>query len=196
MKRGLAMIASIAFAFVAPNATHAQPQGATSASPALDEIYVVRSVRLSRVPATSFCDKANTEVNHANNEDQYIFRAVATDPLTGSVVDADSTTVGTLHACFGPTDTPGLAQFYGDFAFGGLAFKGFGDCVVRQDFPEKGVQATHCYLNLFGLPDRYAGGQLVTNTINTPKRLIGTVTDPIGYAQSSIATVRLWKKRS
>ena len=196
MKLRLAMIASVAFSFVVPTATQAQQQGASSASPVLDEIYVARSVRLSRVPATSFCDKSNTEVNRANNEDQYIFRAVATNPTDGRVTDADSTTVGTLHACFGPTDNPANVQFYGEFMFEGMAFKGFGDCVIRQDFPEKGVQATHCYLNLFGLPDRYAGGQLVSNTINTPKRLIGTVTDPVGYAQSSIATVRLWKKRS
>ena len=96
MERRLAMIASVAFAFVVPNATQAQPQGASSASPALDEIYVARSVRLSRVPATSFCDKSNTEVSRANNEDQYIFRAVATNPTDGRVTDADSTTVGTL----------------------------------------------------------------------------------------------------
>jgi hypothetical protein len=79
MERGLAMIASVAFAFVVPNATQAQQQGVSSAPPALDEIYVARSVRLSRVPATSFCDKSNTEVNRADNEDQYIFRAVATN---------------------------------------------------------------------------------------------------------------------
>ena len=195
MERRLAMIAFAAFAFAVPNVTHAQQQGASLASSALEEIYVARSVRLSRVPASSFCDKSNTEVNRANNEDQYIFRAVATNPTDGSVTDADSTTVGTIHACFGPTDNPENVQFYGEFMFQGMAFKGFGDCTIRQDFPEKGVGATRCYLNLFGLPDRYAGGQLVTNTINTPKRLIGTVTDPVGYAQSSIATVRLWKKR-
>jgi hypothetical protein len=195
MERGLAMIASVAFAFMVPNATQAQQQGVSLASPALDEIYVARSVRLSRVPATPFCDKSNTEVNRADNEDRYIFRAVTTNPTDGRVTDANSTTVGTLHACFGPTDNPANVQFYGEFVFEGTEFKGFGDCIIRQDFPEEGVHAGHCYLNLFGLPDRYAGGQLVTNSINTPKRLIGTVTDPIGYAQSSIATVRLWKKR-
>jgi hypothetical protein len=171
MKR-LALIASIAFAFVMPNVTHAQQQGVSSASPALDEIYVARSVRLSRAPATSFCDGSNTEVNRADTEDQYIFRAVATNPTDGSVTDADSTTVGTLHACFGPTDDPTNVQFYGDFTFQGIAFKGLGDCIIRQDFPEKGVAAGHCYLNLFGLPDRYAGGQLVTNSINTPIDLL------------------------
>jgi hypothetical protein len=158
MKHRLAVIASVGFAFVVPNATQGQQPGASSASPALDEIYVARSVRLSRVPATSFCDKSNTEVNRANIEDQYIFRAVATNPTDGRVTDADSTTVGTLHACFGPTDIPTISQFYGEFMFEGMAFKGFGYCINRPDFPEKGVVATRCYLNLFGLPDRYAGG--------------------------------------
>ena len=44
------------------------------------------------------------------------------------------------------------------------------------------------------LPDAYMGGQLTTNTIGSQNAL-GAVTDPPGYVQSSIATIRLWKRR-
>ena len=40
----------------------------------------------------------------------------------------------------------------------------------------------------------YIGGVLTTNTLNS-KKLVGQESDPPGYVQPSIATVRLWKKR-
>jgi hypothetical protein len=51
-----------------------------------------------------------------------------------------------------------------------------------------------CYLDLTGLPPSFAGGRLTTNTIQT-RALLGTASDPAGYTQPSIATVRLWRKR-
>jgi hypothetical protein len=39
------------------------------------------------------------------------------------------------------------------------------------------------------------GGLLTTNSIGSLKDM-GLETDPPGYTQSSIATIRVWKKRS
>jgi len=44
------------------------------------------------------------------------------------------------------------------------------------------------------LPDPYLGGLLMANTINS-RAPLGGVSDPPGYTQPSIATVRLWKRR-
>lgn len=52
----------------------------------------------------------------------------------------------------------------------------------------------HCVLNLMDSAGFYVGGQLTTNTI-TSRNSLGTVTDPPGYTQASIATIRLWKQR-
>jgi hypothetical protein len=51
-----------------------------------------------------------------------------------------------------------------------------------------------CQLDLTGLPPEYVGGQLTTNTLQS-RTTLGSDTDPPGYTQPSIATIRLWKKR-
>jgi hypothetical protein len=64
---------------------------------------------------------------------------------------------------------------------------------AKRDFPEKGLIVYRCFLDLSGLPGGYVGGQLTTNTMYS-RKILGMESDPGGYTQSSIATVRLWKK--
>jgi hypothetical protein len=161
----------------------------------VEDIYVVRSLRLSRISATSFCATSRTGFADMNTEDQYNFQSVGTKTSDGTVSDANVETVGTLHACFGPTPDPMRFSFYAEGALGGTPLIGQGDCLmVRQDFPEEGLRLFRCFLDLSGLPEGYVGGHLTTNTV-TSKRSIGDVSDPPGYVQPSIATIRLWKKR-
>jgi len=49
-----------------------------------------------------------------------------------------------------------------------------------------------CYLELRDLPTGYVGGQLTTNTV-VSRQGIGESSDPPGYVQPSIATIRLWR---
>ena len=65
---------------------------------------------------------------------------------------------------------------------------------VKQNFPEPGISVQRCFLDMDGLPPGYVGGQLTTNTIGS-RRQIGEPTEPPGYTQPSIATIRLWKHR-
>jgi hypothetical protein len=51
-----------------------------------------------------------------------------------------------------------------------------------------------CFMELSGLPAPYVGGQLTTNTVGS-RNALGDRTDPPGYTQPSIATIRLWKRR-
>jgi hypothetical protein len=168
---------------------------AAYAGGAVEDIYVVRSLRLSRISATSFCATSRTGFADMNTEDQYNFQSVRTKTSDGTVSDANVETVGTLHACFGPTPDPMRFSFYTEGALGGTPFIGRGDCFMpRQDFPEEGLRLFRCFLDLSGLPEGYVGGHLTTNTV-TSKRSNGDVSDPPGYVQPSIATIRLWKKR-
>jgi hypothetical protein len=49
-------------------------------------------------------------------------------------------------------------------------------------------------MDLEALPDGYISGRLTTNTINS-RASLGDRSDPPGFTQPSIATVRLWRAR-
>jgi hypothetical protein len=176
----------------AQNTQASQPAVATE----VEEIYIARSVRESRIPPTEFCAKARTGVGDATSEDQFTFRSVATRASDGRVVDANLKTIGSIHVCNGRTANPAVLDFYGEIDLQGTAFKGLGECrFTKTDFPEKGVTFYRCFLDLSGLPGEYVGGQLTTNTAFS-RKILGMESDPGGYTQSSIATIRLWKKRN
>jgi hypothetical protein len=162
---------------------------------AVEEIVILRSLRLSRVTPTDFCAPSRTGFPPATQEDRYEFRAVATDAASGKVTNVSGARAGTLHACFGPTADPLIVSFYAEGEVGGVPLVGRGQCrATKRDFPEPGILSSTCQLDLTGLPSRYVGGQLTTNTLNS-RITLGADTDPPGYTQPSIATVRLWTKR-
>jgi hypothetical protein len=162
----------------------------------LEEIYVVRSVREARMAPTEFCAKARTGIDNPIFEDQLTFRSVATRTSDGRVIDTNVKTIGSIHFCQGRTANPAVLQNYGDFFLEGIAFKAFGECHrAKSDFPERGLSPFWCVFDLSGLPGEYIGGQLTTNTMSSSLKVLGTETEPPGYTQSSIATIRLWKKR-
>ena len=165
------------------------------ASP-VEEIYIARSVRESRKPPTEFCAQTRTGFSNSFTEDQYTLRSINTRGSDGRVVDTNVKMIGSIHVCFGQTADPALLTFYGEILLGSTAFKGTGECRrVKSDFPEPGVNVLRCFLDLSGLPGQYIGGQLTTNSM-TSLNPFGLETDPRGYTQSSIATIRLWKKRT
>jgi hypothetical protein len=161
----------------------------------VEEIVILRSLRLSRSKPTDFCAPARTGFPPATSEDRYDFLAVATDAATGKVTSASGPRAGTLHACFGPSPEAGIASFYAEGEVGSLPLVGRGQCrTTKRDYPETGITVMTCQLDLTGLPSQYVGGQLTTNTLGS-RALLGADTDPPGYTQPSIATVRLWRKR-
>ncbi len=158
-----------------------------------ESIFVVRSVRESRVAATNFCVESRTGFAKASIEDKYSFRSIAIRPSDGLVTDTNVTQVATGHACLGPTEDPGVLNFYMEGVLGGVTYHGRGECRSGADAPEPGVAPQRCFLNLHDIPG-YVGGQLATNTVVT-RAIIGEQSDPLGYTQPSIAVIRLWKHR-
>ena len=178
----------IALACVAAFADRASAQNSQP-----EEIYVARSVREARVPATEFCSSERTGFNAAT-EDRFTFRSIALN-LEGRMTNANVQMVGDLHACFSSLSGNQIL-FYAEGQLPGVSFKGLGDClIIKLSFPEKGINTHRCWLDLSDLPAQYAGGVLTTNTLNSVSNLLGTETFPTGYTQVSIATVRLWKKK-
>lgn len=170
---------------------------ADPASAEVEEIYILRSVRESRVqPAPEACATARTKLAEPAWEDQYTFRSVTTHAGDGRVAENEVNTVGSIRACFGKTADPTVLELYGDAVINGIAAKAFGKCyTTKKNFPEAGINLFGCMFELFDLPAPYVGGQLTTNSLSSPK-LFGTASEPQGYTQVSIATVRLWKKQS
>jgi len=162
----------------------------------VEEIRILRSIRLSREEATEFCIQPRTGFSGAQYEDKYSFAAVATSRANdGLVVDSTNPKVGSGHACFGPGANPATTNMYLEVELGGLAFRGSGNCTkVTSDFPESGLAAVNCVANLRALPEPYVGGLLTSSTMFS-RKTIGPESEPPGYAQASIVTVRLWKKR-
>ena len=161
----------------------------------VEDIYVARSLRLSRVTPTTYCAPDRVGFAGATAEDQYTFHSTATRSSDGLMIDAKVETIGRLRACFGSTADPLTSNFYAEGNLGAVTFTGSGECrTAKQDYPEPGVTVYRCFLELRDLPTGYVGGQLTTNTV-VSRQGIGESSDPPGYVQPSIATVRFWKKR-
>ncbi|MGE0053602.1 MAG: hypothetical protein AB7S74_05270 [Hyphomicrobium sp.] len=162
----------------------------------VEEIYVLRSVRETRSKPTEACSTERTKLSQPAWEDQYTFRSLETRSKDGRILNTDAGKVGEIRACFGNSADPAVWELYGDLNVNGVSGKAFGKCYkTKADFPEKGVNLFACAFDLFDLSGGYLGGQLTTNSLTTPE-LFGTASNPTGYTQVSIATIRLWKKRA
>ena len=161
---------------------------------AVEDIFVLRSLREERLAPGEFC--AQSKIGFvAGVQDRYVFKAVVTRPEDGKVIDAVSHPAGTLRACFDGVPGASDRNFYAEGVLAGVAATGKGKCAgVASDYPEPGVTSTRCYLVLTGLTPPYVAGVLTTNTI-VSREPIGAESSPPGYTQPSIATIRLWRRR-
>jgi hypothetical protein len=163
----------------------------------LEDIYILRSIREPREPVTDWCSSTKTgfEPFPKDAERFFTFWTVRTSAGDGKIVDAKASRAAELRACFGATSEPALQNFYAEVMLGALSFRGKGECrAAMVDFPQAGLFPVRCQLILSGLPAPYIGGLLTTNTM-TSKASFGGDTDPAGYTQASIATIRLWKSK-
>lgn len=168
--------------------------GALTPAIASEDIYVLRSIREQQAPTTNWCAASKTgfEPFPIDAERFFSFWSLRLQPETGKVVNAKDTRVAELRGCFGPTNERPRQNFYAEIKLGDLSFRGHGECLaLKVDFPEPGLFPVRCQLILSGLPAPFVGGILTTNTL-TSKALFGDDTDPAGYTQASIATIRLW----
>lgn len=160
-----------------------------------EDIYVLRSIRERAQPVANWCSPTKTgfEPFSTDAERSFSFWSVRSDG--GKVVDAKAARVAELRGCFGATAERPRQNFYAEIKLGSLSFHGKGECLaLAVDFPEPGLFPVRCQLVLSGLPAPYVGGVLTTNTL-TSKAAFGGESDPPGYTQASIATIRLWKAK-
>ena len=160
----------------------------------VEEIYIARSLREARVAPTDFCWEAKTSFK-SSIEDHYSFWATAIEGSDGRMTNANVKKIGSGRGCLGQIADTANYNFYLELRLGKTVLQGIGDCrTAKADFPEPGLAVFHCVVDLTDPAGRYVGGLLTTNTMNS-RKLLGDESDPPGYVQPSIATVRLWKRR-
>jgi hypothetical protein len=172
------------------------PSNAQAAS-SREDIYILRSLREERTPKSTWCTSERAGFAPFNSEylldDRFGMWSMQVQPRDGRITDAKANRVGELRTCIGLTGDPKVFNFYAEGQMAGLSVTGNGDCLlVRPDYPEKGIATLRCYLNLGGLSSPYSGGLLSTNTLASRAVLSGD-SEPPGYVQTSIATIRLWR---
>lgn len=170
------------------------PSGAVVAAER-EDIYILRSIREQHQSADGWCAASKTgfEPFPQDAERFYSFWSVQVNSEDGKVFDTKARRVAELRGCFGATADKARQNFYAEVSLGSLSFRGHGECLaLRVDFPAAGLFPVRCHLVLSGLPKPYAGGVLTTNTV-TSQAAFGGDTNPKGYTQASIATIRLWK---
>lgn len=175
---------------------YSMPSG-TAAAAELEDIYILRSIREQHQPSDGWCSSAKTgfEPLPKDAERLYSFWSVQVQPEDGKVVQTKEKRVAELRGCFGATGEPPRQNFYAEVQIGSISFRGNGECLaLKIDFPATGLFPVRCQLVLSGLPAPYVGGVLTTNTM-TSQAAFGGDTNPPGYTQASIATIRLWKFR-
>jgi hypothetical protein len=194
----VAAILGVGLLLVTEEALDAQsPQKTRAASDTqVEEIYIARSVPESQVAPTEFCAPSKTGFGEASLEGRYSFRSVSMTASDGRLINTNLNTIGSFHGCFRPTADPTINEVFAELRIGSSKLLlGKGECrYVKSDFPEPGINAAHCFLDLSAPDDQYMGGLLTTNSI-TSLKVVGLDTDPPGYTQASIATIRVWKKR-
>jgi len=193
--RVLFILLSIASSAMAGAVDKSAPAVGMTAEGTVEQAYVARSWRETRVQPTEFCSTSRTKFDNAMAEDTYTFRSISIRPEDGLIVDPNVKTIGTLRACFGLTSDPSTFLFYAEGSLAGVSFVGRGDCLQsKADYPEAGTSFLRCHLHLTELPEGYVGGELTTSTISS-RAALGGVSDPPGYIQPSVATIRLWRLR-
>lgn len=168
---------------------------AVAPAAASEDIFILRSIREQQKPTPNWCASSKTgfEPFATDPERFFSFWSLQQAPKTGKVTDAKVARVAELRGCFGATNERPRQNFYAEIKLGDLTFQGKGECLaLNVDFPEPGLFPVRCQLVLSGLPAPYVGGVLTTNTL-TSKATFGGDSDPPGYTQASIATIRLWK---
>jgi len=195
----VAFIGAAFFGFVTMLFACATPSDLAAAEPAgaLEEIYILRSIREPHAPADNWCSSTRSgfEPFAKDAERFFSFWSLRVQPEDGKVVQTQDRRVAELRACFGETGERARQNFYAEIQLGAISFKGRGECLALNiDFPAAGLFPVRCQLVLSGLPAPYVGGLLTTNTM-TSQAAFGGDTNPAGYTQASIATIRLWKSR-
>lgn len=176
----------------------AYPQAQSQSASGLgsEDIFIVRSVRESRGAPTEFCAESKIGFTIFNGaEDKFALRSTSTQGSSGLMTNSSVQAVGSFRGCFGPLPAdPRIAKFYAEGALGTVNFKGRGECIQIRDVPEKGMSTARCFLELYDLSSGYVGGFATSNAVNSFMEL-GESSVPVGYAQTGIFTIRLWKRR-
>jgi len=170
--------------------------GRVQADGDVEDVVVARSLRIARNTGANITAGCAASITGFTATLEDIFEMYSVKLSNHGIVKNDRRRrTGDLHVCLGPTAEPTVLNFWTDGTLTGVAFHAIGTCTEKlTNYPEVGLRTFNCYQDLTNLSGGYIGGTLTTNTISS-LQLFGEESNPPGYTQASIATVRLWKPR-
>lgn len=173
-----------------------------------EDVFVYRVVRVTRASVGSECAGAGFRVSGQGN---YEFTALSVRDTSGEVTFEVKQKVGESLGCFGPRSDSAPMPFYSRLNINGIKAVGRGECATRyEDFPEPHVIIQDCWLKLENLSAGYVGGFVTMNSLATTGGAPNTAaardctggpcgrgyeSNPPGYFQTSVATMRVWRQR-
>lgn len=187
-----ALLVAISFCAFANHKTAAQSEYRDEVRAGVEEIYVVRTTRTAlKRGATPACAAAPfTSVS------EQVFDLWSVEVRAdGRVVNAHKKSVGSFTGCFGQPAQDYSLRMYATGTVARISWAGLGECIVpKAQPPVRTVVAYTCHLDLDKLPDTYAGGFLVSSTLQPVLRDKPPTAHVPGYVSTSVVTVRLWRK--
>lgn len=117
MRRLIGVLMGLLFAVAASELAAQRPSPVAG----VEDIYVARSLRVSRVPPTAFCAKRKVGCANAISEDDHTFLAIAVDQTNGRLTQVAGKSIGRIHTCLGATAEPLVVNFYGEGNLGSAA---------------------------------------------------------------------------
>jgi hypothetical protein len=160
----------------------------------VEDIFLIRSVRVSvNALPNDVCTPSVTGFGSIVADQNFEFFSVAARQSDGMIVNPEVHKLGTGRGCFGLTADPNVANFYGITNFDTLSSISIGT-VNRgpTNFPAPGLTESWVKAQVVSATNGYFGGLFTANSIAS-LNTFGDETNPPGYVQSSIATLRLWR---
>jgi hypothetical protein len=192
-----ALGASLFSTFALTGCSSLSPAPIVTSSDSHEDIFVMRSRRDERVPNSAWCSKERTGADPYPSgyqlEDVVSMWSISVQAEDARTTSLETRQVGYLRTCLGTSADPKAASFYFEGKIGQISISGSGPCAVTgADFPQVGLSTASCRVIIRSVSAPYVGGQLTTNTLGS-RAVLGGQTDPRGYTQQSVATLRLWR---
>lgn len=147
--------------------------GAQSPGPALEEVYVFRSISPQVIFDKSAanqgpCARAPFTATAYDLQDLF---SIESRPGDGQLINPEVKKIGSLAACLAPAPgTPGTLLLYAEGYFDRgdntrLSFINNGTCQTESQVPSSSTTFLRCFTSASGLPPGYIGGRTISSVL-------------------------------
>jgi hypothetical protein len=132
------LVAAVSVLLLTSAASELAAQRSTAVA-GVEDIYVARSLRFSRVAPTAYCAEERVGFGNAAFEDDHTFLAITINADDGKLTSTSGKQIGRIHTCLGTTADPMVINFFGQGNLGSTSFTGHGECRANRVMSQKPV---------------------------------------------------------